>query len=322
VNGWVKRTGSTGFAFPVGNNSYLRTVSVTNLSAMSEFNCIYRGTTPNTSSVQLPIQMVDGNEYWEINQVSGGTAQVFMNWDDSKVDFPNWTLGDIRVVYYNGGVWVDRGGTASGNVAATGSLTSNAVSAFGLFTFGSIGYTLPLRFISIGAQRKQEQVAVQWKTAQEYNVDHFEIERRSENGNFVSIGSTSSNNILAGSQYSFIDRYPLAGTAFYRIRGVDRDGQLTWSAIAVVWENNAGAFIYVMNNPARAAIYLSASDAWTGKHKYELFNLSGQLVQTGQLNINGGSILTIPLSFKTIPGAYMLHIGNERHRYTEKVIIQ
>jgi hypothetical protein len=322
VNGWVKRTGATNFAFPVGNGTFLRDVSVTNLSAAAEFNAIYRGSTPNTASVQSPIQMIDGNEYWEINQVSGGTAQVFMNWDNGKVAFPNWTLSDIRAVYYNGGVWIDRGGSATGNVTTTGAITSNAVGAFGLFTFGSTGFTLPLRFVSIGAQRKPQTVNVQWKTAQEYNVDHFVVERRNENGAFVPIGHVSSTNNAAGSTYDYMDTYPLPGTVFYRIRGVDRDGTLTYSAIAIVRENNDAAFLYVLNNPARGAIYLSASDAYKGRYKYELFSMSGQLVQTGLVNINGGSIVTIPLSVKTLPGTYILNIGNTTHRYAEKIIVQ
>jgi hypothetical protein len=323
VNGWVKRTGATDFAFPVGNGTYLRPVSVTNLSGTAEFNGMYHAATPNTSSVQSPIQMVDGNEYWEINQVSGGTARVLMNWDNSKVDFPNWSLSEIRAVYYNAGVWIDRGGTATGNVTTTGVLTSNAVGAFGYFTLGSVGYVLPLRFISMGAQRKQGQVAVQWKTAQEYHVDHFDIERRDENGVFSKIGSVSSYNTGTGSQYQYMDMHPLAGTAFYRIRGVDRDGQLTYSAIAVVRpDNNGHPFIYVLNNPAREAIHLAASDAYKGVYKYELFSMTGQLVQTGSFQIRGNDMVTIPLSIKTVRGACILNVQNEKHQYTEKIIVQ
>jgi hypothetical protein len=46
VNGWVRRTGSTNFIFPVGNATYLRPIAVNNLSAASTFNTQYAGLQP------------------------------------------------------------------------------------------------------------------------------------------------------------------------------------------------------------------------------------------------------------------------------------
>ncbi|HUP10962.1 MAG TPA: hypothetical protein VM187_02075, partial [Niastella sp.] len=76
VNGWVKKLGTTDFVFPVGNNSYERPVAVNNFSATSEYNCRYFAATPNTANLQSPILLINPNEYWELNRVSGGTAQV------------------------------------------------------------------------------------------------------------------------------------------------------------------------------------------------------------------------------------------------------
>ncbi len=90
VNGWVKRLGSTNFTYPTGNGTYLRPLTLTNLSAVSEFNVKYFNTTPNLNNLQTPLVTVDPNEYWDITRVSGGTAQVALNWDDSKIAFPNF----------------------------------------------------------------------------------------------------------------------------------------------------------------------------------------------------------------------------------------
>jgi hypothetical protein len=109
VNGWVKKLGNTSFTFPVGNNIYERPVTVSNLSVSSELNGRYRAATPNSSSVQTPIMLVNSNEYWEINKVSGGTAQVTLGWDNTKVSFPPYTLADIRTTWYNGSSWANEG---------------------------------------------------------------------------------------------------------------------------------------------------------------------------------------------------------------------
>ncbi|HVG12973.1 MAG TPA: hypothetical protein VM843_08210, partial [Flavisolibacter sp.] len=85
VTGWVKKIGATDFTFPVGNGTYLRSSRLTNLSAVAEFDCSYGGATQNTaySDLQSPIQSINRYEHWTINKISGGSAQVTLNWDHS-----------------------------------------------------------------------------------------------------------------------------------------------------------------------------------------------------------------------------------------------
>lgn len=322
VNGWVKRSGNTDFTFPVGDNSYLRPVAVSNLSAASELDCRYRPVTPNPANVQSPISLVNPNEYWEINRISGGSAQVTLNWDNSKVSFPGYLLTDIRATWYNGTHWINEGGTASGNVSTTGSITSNAVSSFGYFAIGSIGYVLPMHFISVGAQRVTGVTTVRWKTARETNVDHYEVERMNTSGSFAKIGSVISNNYQHETEYEYIDGLPLTGTAMYRIRSVDRDGQYSYSKVVSVSESDNAAGFRVLNNPANEAIYLTASAAYKGTYHYELFSSAGQLMQNGKLNIGGNDIVTIPLSMKTTAGIYLLQVKNKERRFVQRILVK
>ncbi|THU40439.1 T9SS type A sorting domain-containing protein [Niastella caeni] len=322
VNGWVKKLGNTDFTFPVGNGTYERTVAVSNLSASSELNARYRSATPNSTSVQSPILLVNTNEYWEINRISGGTAQVTLNWNHSKVAFPNYLLSEVRATYYNTSMWVNEGGSATGTVTTTGSVTSNAVNSFGYFAIGSVGYVLPMHFISVAAQRKTGTTVVRWKTARESNVDRYEVERLNTSGSFSKIGSVKSHNSQDETNYEYIDDLPLVGTAMYRIRSVDRDGQQSYSRIVSVSENNNAASFLVLNNPAHEAIYLSCSAAFKGQYQYELFNTSGQLMQSGTLKINGVDIVTIPLAMKIAPGIYLLNVKNEAFRFAKRILVK
>jgi hypothetical protein len=322
VNGWVKKLGNTGFTFPVGNNSYERPVAVSNLSAASELNCRYLSATPNTANVQSPIVMVNPNEYWELNQVSGGSAQVTLNWNNSKVAFPSYLLSAIRATWYDGANWVNEGGTASGSVATTGNVTSNVVSSYGYFAIGSTSYVLPMHFINVGAQRKTGATTVRWKTARETKVDHYEVERMNANGSFGKIGSVKSNNNQHETEYEYIDALPLVGVAMYRIRSVDADGQYTFSKVVSVSESNNAAFFQVLNNPAHEAIYITASDAYKGKYQYELFSTAGQLMQSGTVNIGGNDVVAIPLTIKTTAGIYLLNVKNEAHRFAKRIMVK
>lgn len=322
VNGWVKKLGNTAFTFPVGDNAYERAVAVSNLPAASELNCRYHTVTPNTVSMQSPIINVNPNEYWEINEVSGGTAQVTLNWNSSKVTFPHYLLSDLRATYYNGSQWVNEGGNASGDVSTAGSITSTAMSSYGFFAIGSIGYILPMNFISVSAQRKTGITEVRWKTASEENVDHYEVERMNVNGSFSRIGSVNSHNSQNETEYMYPDGLPLMGTAMYRIRSVDRDGQYNYSRVVSVSQNDRGAAFVVLNNPAHEAIYISASAAYKGSYHYELFSTSGQLVQSGVLTISGGDVVAIPLTIKTVMGIYLLNIKNGEHRFSKQIMIR
>ncbi len=95
------------------------------MSAAAEINATYSGATTNTSNITSPINDVDPYEHWTLNKISGGTAQVTLNWDKSKVNFPSYTLSSILAAQYTTS-WIDAGGvgTATGNVTTTGSVTS------------------------------------------------------------------------------------------------------------------------------------------------------------------------------------------------------
>jgi hypothetical protein len=320
VNGWVKKIGSTNFTFPVGNGTYLRDISLSNLSANSEFNCKHYLVTPNTTNVAAPVVLVDNFEYWDIPRVSGGTAQVTMNWDNSKISFPNYSLPEIRAVNYAAGLWTDRGGAASGNVTTTGVITSNVVSNFGLYTFGSINWTVPIRFLQFTAQRRQNYSQLDWSISRDVEADRFEVERSDDAVNFRKIGTVAA----AGGQfkYQYNDHIPLLGKAWYRIRSIDKFNKPSYSSIALVNEaGNGEEKLYIVNNPVHQFIYVAATGRFAGNYEYQLFNATGQLMQKGSINILGG-FASIPLSNAVAPGVYIVDLQNKQHRLSQKLVVR
>jgi hypothetical protein len=165
-------------------------------------------------------------------------------------------------------------------------------------------------------------VQVEWTTAQEYNVDRFEVERSGANTDFKQVGTVNALNNGNGGKYAYTDRTPLRGAAWYRIKGLDKDGKLTYSEIAVVSRDNTGAFLKVLNNPAKDAIMLTASASLSGDYGYELYNNAGQLMQKGNISLSAYSTTRIALGEKIIPGVYVLHVRNEAHRLTEKIVVK
>jgi len=323
VYGWVKKFGNTDFIFPVGNTSYLRSVALTNLTATSEFNIKYNGpATPNRFSLYNPLVYVDTFEYWTINKISGAAAKIAMNWDYSKVPFPNLMVSDVRVAYYDGIFWRSIGGAATGTAATTGSLTSNSVSAFNSnFTFGSISFVLPVKIISFTAARMKDFTKLNWTIANEVNVSNYELQRSDDGVNFYSISSQAPYNRNSTEFYGYNDSKILNGTAFYRLKINNLGAQVNYSNIITVSENDNSRSLYVISNPVDASIDLYASASAKGLYNYSITNTGGQVMQSGILDIKNAGAYSIYLKPFIAAGAYILVVQNETNKL-QKIIIK
>ena len=324
VNGWVKKIGNTNFAFPVGNGALVKKVSIESLSGSLDFNAKYEAPTVLTTNVQAPLVVVDANEYWIVNRVDAiGSGRVHLNWDQSKVLFPPYLLNAVRVAYFTGGLWTDQGGLATGNVATTGDITSNSMSTFGSFTFGSNDFMVPLQFLGITAQRKPGYNLVEWKAASAINTDHFDIERSEDGVYFAKIGTSSSYNSPSIISYSFKDTRLVPGILWYRIKSVDRDGKFVLSTVVSVTDlPQTNYSMYVINNPARGSIHLFAPESFKGINDYFITNASGQLMQKGNLIVNGSGNVYIKLNAGIFQGVYILNVKNGSQSFRERILIR
>ncbi len=324
VTGWVKKHGNTAFTFPVGDATYQRTAAISNLSASSEINCFYNTPTSNTINLFSPLAKVKANEYWQIDKVSGGTAQITLNWDHSKMAMDNVLLADIVVGHYTGGNWTDAGGagSATGNVTTTGSITSTAVSSFSPFTIGYRSFPVPLKLISFTAERRSGISYLRWITDNEQNVSHFDVQRSFNAVNYSSIGDVAARNSGFRDQYNFEDPSYFKGFAWYRIRSVDIDGKFSYSRIAVVSEADLQSGSFVVMNPVRTAITVFNKTGEDGVFDYRLFNSAGQLKLRGNVSMvsNGGAVLSLPA--QTAAGIYILELVNEKTQFRQKLLVE
>lgn len=320
VNGWVKKFGNTAFTFPVGDATWERTIGLTSLSASSEFDVKYYTTTPNTSQMQSPLMQMDPNEYWSVNEISGGNAMVAMNWDNSKVAFPSWVLSSIAASDYNGSLWTDQGGTATGNVTTTGNITSNLLSSFSLFTFGSRIVVVPLTLISFTAKEEKSAVHLAWETMNEINVDHFSVERSDDGITYYSVATVTARNSGNTEYYSADDNKAIHLVAYYRLRSIDKDGKAKLSGTVLIRKDDSGQQLALVTNPVHDHITLQASDGINQVFDYEISNAGGQFVAKGKLTIDHAGQYQLSLN-KNIPaGTYILSAFNTQKRYTFKMI--
>jgi Secretion system C-terminal sorting domain len=325
VDGWVKKFGSTDFIFPVGNSVYERTIALINLTASSEFNARhYDNPTPNRINLFSPIVLIDTFEYWKINKISGGSAKVLMNWDNTKIPVPQVLYTNIRAGYYNGTYWINIGGTGVGSVATQGTVTSNSVSAFNNnFTIASTSWVLPLDIISFNGQHTGNYNRLNWTIANELNVLHYELQRSTDAVNFTTINIQNAKNNNGTELYTYDDVAALQNKLYYRLKCVDNNGQVKYSNIVIITTtSDSRKDFYVMRNPVSDRIDIYAGDLVKGTYQYSIANNAGQIVQSSKLDIKGQGIYTINLQSFLATGVYMLSVRNGENSLQKSILKQ
>jgi hypothetical protein len=321
VKGWVKKNGTTAFAFPLGNGTVERTIGISSLSVLSVFNANYGGATTNTTNIAAPLVTIDPNEYWNVNKVSGGSAIINMNWNASKIPMPIYSLPDIRVANYFASNWTQEGGSATGNVTTTGAISSNSISSFGPFTFGSITLALPVTLVQFSAYNNGGKAIVDWTTSDEVNVKYYDIQRSDDGILFYGIGNVAARNQQGLQQYELADTKALEAVTYYRLRSVDKDGKAKLSQVITVNTGNLLDKYITVANPAHGSIRVNVQHM-NGDFVYRINTVSGQTIQNGRMNVSSSGVQDIHLSSAVKMGVYVLEIQKAGYNFSQKIVIQ
>ncbi len=105
--------------------------------------------------------------------------------------------------------------------------TAGSVDYFDLITF--VPPVVPVELTSFSAVAAGNKVELKWNSATEINNSGYEIERSSDNANFVKIGFIHGHGTTTqANEYSFIDNNA-SGHLYYRLKQVDFDGTFKYS---------------------------------------------------------------------------------------------
>lgn len=198
--------------------------------------------------------------------------------------------------------------------------------AHGLVTFSN--YLLPVELISFTATKQNNDVALQWKTAQETNSRHFDVERSLDGTNFNTIATKAaagnSNTVLVYN-YTDADAAAFGGTVYYRLKLVDIDGSYKYSPIAAVNFPSVATRLVRYYPTTVAAGTPLATELISDKNQkmnVQYFDANGKLLATGSKNLVQGFNkvdLAIPATAK---GAVMIKMNAEGFNKTIPVIAQ
>ncbi len=162
-----------------------------------------------------------------------------------------------------------------------------------------IDAVFPLNWVSFKVMPTGKSNAIlQWKTANEYNNNRFEIERSVNGINYTKIATVAPGNQPNTTQtYEYTDINLPKGKFFYRVRQVDNDGKnslsptsvITISAEIVNWvllSNPATAYTTIQFNNAASNVEMQIADA-NGEIMYSKSISSVQANATEKISVSG-----------------------------------
>jgi hypothetical protein len=150
------------------------------------------------------------------------------------------------------------------------------------FTVASLSRSnpLPIELLEFDALLDGDQVQLNWKTLAEINNDYFTIERTSNFEKWQAVatvdGAGNANKLLS---YSTIDKNPLPGISYYRLKQTDFDGQFSYSDLEVVsFKNEMVTKLRFYPNPVSNELTIEGEREEL--ERFKVYNTKGQEVSS------------------------------------------
>jgi hypothetical protein len=190
--------------------------------------------------------------------------------------------------------------------------------------YGDNSLTVPVELVSFTGSVNGNTVLLNWSTATETNNRGFDIERSSDQNNFVNIGYVKGNGTTTQkSDYSFNDNTIDFGKYYYRLKQIDFNGSFTYSPVVNVdFSNLSYKLSQNYPNPFNPTTSISYSIPEKSFVKLEIFNTLGQKVKTLVNGEKESGNYSINFRAENIPsGMYLYKLSTGKFSETKKILL-
>ncbi len=256
---------------------------------------------------------------------------VFGNVTDSGGGGTILQLNDGAEMYINGNVTYTGGGDHINN--------SNTVNPYGLYVNGTVtnsgggsgttankgnkltmqttnptfyswiasqpGSPLPVTLVYFKVlEISGSGIELEWMTASELNLDHYEIEKSSDGKNFAVSGRMTGHGTTAVAHtYQWQDNNPLVGTNYYRLKSIDVDGTSEYFTVVMATMGDARNAEVYPNPVADLSLHIDLNFKPENESVAMLYDVFGALRESFTLSES-----TNQLRLSVGPGTYILKV--------------
>ncbi len=127
--------------------------------------------------------------------------------------------------------------------------------------FSRCDILLPFTLVSFNSRIKESKVYLDWTVEEASGFFFYNIERSADGLDWKTIGFRDINdNNSAADKYQFIDEFPGSGRNYYRLKTVDIDGVISYSAVTMINNSANGSFkIKTGPNPFTSALQIEST---------------------------------------------------------------
>ncbi|MCX6316539.1 MAG: T9SS type A sorting domain-containing protein [Bacteroidetes bacterium] len=338
VNGPLRKNGNTDFLFPVGKlnagHHYCGISAPTNLT--DAYTAEYKRSSGAALGTVTAVGLnhVSNCENWDLNRVAGtSNVNVTLSWNGSSncsaAVYVN-DLATLTVAHFNGSNWNthnNNGGTTG--TASDGSVTWNSTPNYSTFTLGSTTYAtnpLPVKLANIKAYASGEKNRVEWSNLTEADMDAYYVEKSADGYTFQTLASVAARgNTSAREDYTALDNHVMGTTAWYRIRAVNKQGQIYYSLIVRVDRvNKEENKLLIYPNPVTGKqMTVQVFAVRNDKYSVRIINSGGQIVSSQTWNVQAGAASrTLELPAGLPAGMYQLQLSSNSKTMQSTFLIQ
>lgn len=210
--------------------------------------------------------------------------------------------------------------------------TSQSSRQYGIYMKGFIYpnlSTLPVSLESFTATLNSvnSKSNLNWTTASEMNVSHFEVERSFDGQEYKQIALVfAAGNSGSKINYSYPDNITnvTSSIIYYRLKMIDIDGKYSYSNVRIVYlgkQNEKLVAINTFPNPVTNELRITIPATWQGKAAtYEVFAQNGQqVIKNGVTNTSQTETINVS---KLSRGFYLIKVSCNGETAQQKIIKQ
>jgi hypothetical protein len=237
-------------------------------------------------------------------------------WQGSIVD-TNTLFPAVRSSTNN---WtVDANGTTTMNPfkLTTSTITDSVIAILGADELD----LLPVTLVSFTANKKENDVQLQWITTNEENNKGFEIERSSDGVNFETIGFVASgkNNSVNKYNYTDYDAFKTASTWYYRLKQVDYNSTFEYSKVVVLNNERVQPIsFYAYPNPFNTELVIDLTTEKLNQVNITITDMTGRVVY--EMNLEHTNTPQVINTENILPGVYFLKVSSMALYKTIKLV--